>query len=120
MVAKDILGGICDMRLTILALDGVFDTGLTVLMDTFAMANELAALKGMAETPFEVRVVGLTPQVRTGLGLTITVEPASAVGRSDRLPDWVVVPAPGVRDPAQLTAALGRDDVKEAAEYLCS
>jgi hypothetical protein len=34
------------MKLSIFVLDGVFDTGLTVLLDTFAAANELAAAKG--------------------------------------------------------------------------
>lgn len=118
MVAKDNNGVICDMRLALLALDGVFDTGLTVLMDTFAMANELSALQGAAETPFEVRITGVRPEIRTGLGLTLAPEPASAIGQPDWTPDWVVVPAPGVRDPAALAAALGRDEAREAAARL--
>ena len=78
------------MRLTALALDGVFDTGLSVLLDTFSTANELASAQGIVRPLFEVQVVGVTPQIRTAHGLIATVEPPSAVRR----PDWVVVPAP--------------------------
>lgn len=117
MVATDNNGTICDMRIALLALDGVFDTGLTVLMDTFAMANELSAMQGEG-APFEVRVTGIRPEIRTGLGLRLAVEPALTVGGSGWTPDWVVVPAPGVRDPAGLVAMLGRDDARAAADRL--
>lgn len=98
------------MRLAVFALDGVFDTGLTALLDTFSTANELAAAQGSTHPLFEVRVVGVRPQVRTALGLTAAVEPVSAV----RKPDWIVVPALNTKQPNQLTAALARDDVQEA------
>jgi len=45
------------MKLVIFALDGLFDTGLTVLLDTFAMANELAAARGFAAPPLDVTLV---------------------------------------------------------------
>ncbi|WP_044042956.1 type 1 glutamine amidotransferase family protein [Caballeronia insecticola] len=77
------------MRLSIFALDGVFDTGLTALLDTFATANELAALQGFDAAPVEVNLVGVRRRVRTALGFSAMVEPLSAV----RQPDWVVVPA---------------------------
>ncbi|RKF38178.1 GlxA family transcriptional regulator [Paraburkholderia fungorum] len=102
------------MRLVIFALDGVFDTGLTVLLDTFAMANELAAAQGFAAPPFDVRLVGVRSRIRTAHGLSTLVEPASTV----RHPDWVVVPAPGVRQPERLTEALERRDVCDAMAYL--
>jgi transcriptional regulator GlxA family with amidase domain len=102
------------MRLAVLALDGVFDTGLTALLDTFATANELAAAQGTTRPLFHVQVVGMRPQVRTALGLTATVEPASAV----RKPDWVVVPALNTKQPGPLIEALKRDDVVEAMAQL--
>ena len=62
------------MRLAILALDGVFDTGLSVLMDVFATANELVAFKGGTRPLFDVKLVGVRKQVRTALGLSASVE----------------------------------------------
>ncbi|MPV55005.1 AraC family transcriptional regulator [Burkholderia sp. HI2761] len=102
------------MRLTILALDGLFDTGLTVLLDTFAMANELAAAQGFAAPPFDVTVVGVRKRIRTAHGLSMLVEPASSV----RHPDWVAVPAPGIREPERLIKTLERRDVRDAMAHL--
>jgi transcriptional regulator GlxA family with amidase domain len=102
------------MRLAVLALDGVFDTGLTALLDAFSTANELATAQGTARSPFKVQVVGVRPQVRTALGLMATVEPASSV----RKPDWVIVPALNTKQPERLVEALKRDDVLEAMSYL--
>ncbi|QTO20361.1 GlxA family transcriptional regulator [Burkholderia seminalis] len=102
------------MRLSILALEGLFDTGLTVLLDTFAMANELAAARGFAVPPFDVGVVGVRRRVRTAHGLSMLAEPASSV----RHVDWVVVPAPGIRQPERLIEALERPDVRDAMAHL--
>ena len=35
------------MKIVVLALDGVFDTGLTAVLDTLVTANELAELQQM-------------------------------------------------------------------------
>ncbi|WP_321917017.1 GlxA family transcriptional regulator [Burkholderia cepacia] len=102
------------MRLSILALEGLFDTGLTVLLDTFAMANELAAAQGFAAPPFDVGVIGVRRRVRTAHGLSMLAEPAS----SARHADWVVVPAPGIRQPERLIEALERPDVRDAMAHL--
>ncbi|MDR6288270.1 transcriptional regulator GlxA family with amidase domain [Inquilinus ginsengisoli] len=102
------------MRLMVLALDGVFDTGLTVFLDMFSTANELAAAQGIATPPFEIALVGVRPQIRTALGLTASVELADAV----RKPDWVVVPALNTKQPERLVEALGRPDVLDAMAQL--
>jgi len=102
------------MKLTVLALDGVFDTGLAAVLDTFGTANELAALQKLRVPRFDVRVVGLRKQVRTALGLRV---PVQAVDPADR-PDWVVVPAIGTKMPEQLLEALARREVRDAAEQL--
>jgi transcriptional regulator GlxA family with amidase domain len=104
----------CDMRLAVLALEGVFDTGLAALLDTFSTANELASAQGTASPLFDVQVVGMRSQVRTGLGLTATVELASTA----RKPDWVVVPALNAKQPERLVEALQRDDVRELVAQL--
>ncbi|CAM2191843.1 Helix-turn-helix domain-containing protein [Paraburkholderia kururiensis] len=102
------------MKLSVLALEGLFDTGLTVLLDTFAMANELAAAQGFAPPPFDVEVVGVRKRIRTAHGLSMPVAPASGV----RHVDWVVLPAPGIRQPERLIEALGRPDVRDAIAHL--
>lgn len=104
------------MRFAVLALDGVFDTGLTVLLDTFSTANELAAAQGIDRPLFEVQLVGVGRQVRTAMGLAATVEPLGSV----RTPDWVIVPALNAKQPDRLVEALGRRDVAEGLGQLRS
>lgn len=101
------------MKLAILIVDGVFDTGLTVLLDVFSTANELAASAGNAPL-FEVDLIGTGRSVRTALGLTATVEPADSV----RKPDWVIVPAINAKQPERLIASLCRNDVIEAIGHI--
>ncbi len=72
------------MKLSIFVLDGVFDTGLTVLLDTFATANELATGQGFASPPFDVRLVGVRRRIRTALGF-FGIGRAGKHGRSARL-----------------------------------
>jgi transcriptional regulator GlxA family with amidase domain len=102
------------MKIAILVVDEVFDSGLAVLLDTFATANELASGQGITTPLFNVEIVGAGRSIRTALGFTATVEPASGVQK----PDWVVVPAVNVKQPEQLIEALGRKDVLEAIGYL--
>jgi transcriptional regulator GlxA family with amidase domain len=104
------------MDIQLLALDGVFDTGLSVLLDAFTTANELAALQGFGSARFEVTVVGMRRRVHTAQGLTVPVQ-ALAAGSA---PDWVVVPALGTKMPGPLVQALDRADVREAAAALAS
>lgn len=102
------------MKLCIFALDGAFDTGLTVLLDAFSTANALAARQGFAAAPFDVRLVGLRRRIRTALGFSAAVEPASAV----RQADWVVVPALNVKGSEGVIEALERRDVRQGMAQL--
>ena len=102
------------MKLAVLAVDGVFDTGLAAVLDTLATANELAALQQMPSPRFDFHVVGVRRTVRTSLGLRVPVREASSVRR----PDWVVVPALGTKMPDPLVHALARRESQDAAEQL--
>ena len=104
------------MRIAVLAMEGVFDTGLTVLLDTFATANELASMQMGGEPRIEVLVVGLQETVTTGLGMQVKVQPVTPALR----PDWVVVPALNTKMPDQLVTSLCRQDMVEAQEKLRS
>jgi transcriptional regulator GlxA family with amidase domain len=103
------------MRLTVLALDGVFDTALSALLDTFTTANELAALQHPGTGPqFDINLIGMRRDVRTALGMRVPVKTASAQSR----PDWLLVPALGTKMPEQLLPALARRDVADAMALL--
>jgi len=101
------------MRVSVLALDSVFDTGLATVLDAFQTANELASLSGMSTSRFDVSVVGVRRNIKTAQGFTV---PVAAVGR--RVPDCVVVPAIGFKMPDALQRALARPDIRHAAELL--
>ena len=61
------------MRIALLALEELFDTGLTVTLDAFTIANRISA-REMGRTPFfEVSIVGVRKRVRSGQGLAILV-----------------------------------------------
>jgi len=104
------------MRVYVLALDGVFDTGLATVLDAFETANELAEMSGLASPRFDVTIVGVRKGVKTSQGLSVPV--AAIPMRS--VPDWVVVPAIGFKMPGPLQAALERHDVSDAAQTLRS
>ena len=89
------------MKIDVLVLNGVFDTGLSAVLDAFATANELSAAQGLTSLAFDVTIVGLPRQVRTNQGFKVPVLPAN-----DRTPpDWVIVPAIGERTPEGCLAA---------------
>ena len=46
------------MRIHILALNGVFDTGLAAVLDAFGTANALAEMTGISSLRFQIKVLG--------------------------------------------------------------
>jgi len=101
------------MRVSVLALDHVFDTGLATILDAFQTANELAELSGVSTSRFEVSVVGVRKSVKTAQGLTVPIRRAAK-----RAPDCVVVPAIGFKMPDALQTALTRPDIGDASALL--
>jgi transcriptional regulator GlxA family with amidase domain len=97
------------MRIHVLALDGVFDLGLSAVLDAFQTANELIELSELAVPRFELRIVGVRKTVKTSQGLGV---PVQAIGK--QAPDCVVVPAIGFKMPGPLETALARGDVQDA------
>ena len=99
------------MRVFVLALDGVFDLGLSAILDAFQTANELIEMTGLAVPQFEVKIVAMRKTVRTAHGLTVPIQP---VGR--QTPECVIVPAIACKTPDTLKAGLARPDVRDAAK----
>jgi transcriptional regulator GlxA family with amidase domain len=102
------------MRIAVLALEGLLDSGLTVTLDAVSTANSLAS-KFMGGTPrFDLTVVGVRRKVRSMHGLTIPVKAITP----DLKPDWVIVPALKATTPATLVLTLERPDVCQAKAQL--
>src|SRR5271163_1317978 len=99
------------MKIYVLVLDGVFDTGLATVLDAFGTANELAEAFGLTSLRFDVSTVGVRETVRTSQGLTVPVAPVGDRG----IPDLAIVPAVGYKMPEALIAALARPDMNDAA-----
>jgi transcriptional regulator GlxA family with amidase domain len=102
------------MRIAILALDGLFDTGFTVTLEAFGIANRFAAGQTGGAPLFDVSIVGVRKRVRSGLGLSL---PVRAITRSWK-PEWVIIPALNASTPDRLIPALERRDVGDAKAQL--
>lgn len=114
IVRNDIFDIILAMKVVVLALNGVFDTGLAAVIDAFGIANELAQAQSLASVHFEVTVAGVRRRVRTSQGLTVPVVPA----RERAAPDWAIVTAIGSRTPDSLRQALGEPEARDAIRVL--
>lgn len=102
------------MRIHILALNGVFDTGLAAVLDAFGTANALAEMSGISPLPFRTKVVGLRTTVTTARGLNVPVTSATRA----QTPDAVVMPAINRIVPELLIQALASSEVREAGAVL--
>jgi transcriptional regulator GlxA family with amidase domain len=103
------------MRVSVFVLDGVFDSGLSVVLDTLETANELAE-GGKKARPYDVTMCGLRQAATTHQGLRVPLARASDAQR----PDLVVVPALGCKTLETITEALDRSDVADACALLRS
>lgn len=97
---------------TILALDGVFDTGLAAFQDTLATARDLAppALRESLNSS----VSSIRRATRTAHGLAIPTVRADVLPT----PGFVFVPALGAKTEEGIADALAHPDVKRAVELL--
>jgi len=88
------------MRVAVLTVDGMFDSGLTTTLDILATANALSGQAGLGGAPFEIRVAGQGTSVRTAHGLELATVPWPEL--RDDPPDLAVLPAIGLRPPAEI------------------
>ena len=102
------------MRVHILALNGVFDTGLAAVLDAFGTANALAEMTGVSSLRFQMKVVGLHKSITTARGLSMPVISAARA----QTPDAVVMPAILHLRPEPLVQALSGSEVREAGAVL--
>lgn len=102
------------MRVHILALDGLFDSGFTSFLDIMTEANALAPA-GLR--PFDFSTVGVKQAVTTRQGMRLT--PGAALGEAPR-PHVLILPALAVRTAADLEAMQRRADVRRAVELIAA
>ncbi len=102
------------MRIHILALNGVFDTGLAAVLDAFGTANTLAEMTGVSSLRFQIKVLGLGKNITTARGLSM---PVIAAARA-QTPDAVVMPAILHMSSEPLVKALAGSEVREAGALL--
>jgi len=95
----------------VLALNHVFDTGLTAILDAFQTANELAEISSLPPR-FDVTIAGLHRKVTTAQGFSV---PVRAIPRQT---DCVVVPAIGFKMPDPLQSALAKPEIRDASAAL--
>ncbi|WP_033279667.1 GlxA family transcriptional regulator [Streptomyces sp. NRRL F-525] len=93
------------MRVAVVVYDGVFDSGLSAILDVLSNANALGGQIHESSPTWNVTLVGPTPQVRTGAGLLVAPEPLDVADTADLL----VVPALGESDPSALLDHVGGD-----------
>ncbi len=102
------------MNIHILTLDGVFDTGLAIILDAFSTANELSSMLDHPGPPMHVSIVGMRARVTSAQGMRVPVLRAEDCAT----PDIVIVPALGYKVPERLVQALERPDVADATAAL--
>jgi transcriptional regulator GlxA family with amidase domain len=106
------------MRVAILAVEGMFDSGLSVVQDILATANELSVQAHLAAPPFEVIVVGPGTSVRTANGLSLPTMPWQEL-QDDNPPEVAVMPAVGLRPPAEVVSIVRDHDLLTPIAGLC-
>jgi len=102
------------MLIYVLTLDGVFDTGLAALQDSFAIADQLGRTSGCGFGGITSLRVSVGGSVRTAQGLKVPALSASDL----ETPDVVAVPALGAKTPAALSQILQRRDIERAGQLL--
>jgi transcriptional regulator GlxA family with amidase domain len=105
------------MRVAVFAVDGMFDSGLTVILDILGTANVLSAQTGLPAAPFQVQTTGLGTSARTGNGLVLATTPWREVAADP--PDVAVMPAVGLRPPDEIIGAVRGHGVLRAVNALC-
>ncbi|MGP4004223.1 GlxA family transcriptional regulator [Streptomyces sp. 8N706] len=104
------------MKVSVLVVDDVFDSGLTSVLDVLQTANELRDELEQPPPPWEVTCVGVCGgSVRTGAGLVLETTPAHSVAA----PDVLVVPGITHKQPGPLLEWVTADAQQPSRDLLC-
>jgi transcriptional regulator GlxA family with amidase domain len=110
---NDTIDRISDVEIAVLVNEGVFDSGLTSILDVLDTANAMA--EQLTEAPrWNVTTIGFASQVRTSAGLIVDCEPITRADSADLL----VVPAVNERQPEALVEFVAGDRSLPARELI--
>jgi len=104
--------------IVILALDGMMDSGLAIILDTFRTAQAFQARGGKAGV-VKLRVAAYGKTVTTGGGMRLAADLTFGQVAAQR-PDWVVVPGLGLVSEEGIAGRLAQADAKAALALLRS
>lgn len=102
------------MRVAVLVLDGVFDSGLAALLDIVHCANTLRTRLPQPPPTWQLTTVGFTRTVRTGAGHRVTAAPVAQAEECDLL----LIPGVAERRPDELVAHLSGPRTAPARELI--
>jgi transcriptional regulator GlxA family with amidase domain len=102
---SDTVDSVPAMHIAVVVYDGVFDSGLSAVLDVLDNANALGGQIHESSPTWNVTLVGPAPQVRTGAGFLVAPEPLEQADTADLL----VVPALAGSNPSALLAHVGGD-----------
>ncbi|MFI6408245.1 GlxA family transcriptional regulator [Streptomyces sp. NPDC050548] len=91
------------MKVAVAVYDGVFDSGLSAVLDVLSNANALGGQLHESSPTWDVTLVGPGPRARTRAGLLVAPEPLELADTADLL----VLPALGESDPSALIDHVG-------------
>ncbi|MFD7610830.1 GlxA family transcriptional regulator [Streptomyces sp. NPDC059828] len=100
--------------MAVLALDGVFGSGLSAILDVLHSANAMRGELPQPPPEWDIRTVGFHRRVSTGVGHTVPTEPVGAVHESELL----IVPAITERRPASLVSYVSGNGARAARGLL--
>lgn len=86
------------MDIAVLTYDGVFDSGLSAILDVLDGANAMRGELPQPPPAWQVTTIGFRRRVRTGMGHTVTTTPVTEAEKADLL----LVPALAERRPDAL------------------
>lgn len=104
--------------ITILVLEGVFDSSLSITLDTLHAARSILTARGAAPS-FEVRTVAAGKYVTTAAGLRMKADLGIKSARQDES-DWIIVPGLGCHSDREVGDCLARSDTVQALGWLAA
>lgn len=104
--------------ITALVLDGVFDSSLSITLDTLHAAQSILAARGGAPQ-VKVRTIAAKTYITTGAGLRVKADLQIKTVKQ-AVSDWIIVPGLGYRSDQELSECFARSDTMQAMYWLAA
>lgn len=104
--------------ITVLVLDGIFDSSLAITLDTLHAAQSIHMAHGAAPK-IQVRTIAAKASVTTGAGMRMKADLQFKAAKQ-QASDWIIVPGLGHRSDRQLGEGFARPDAMQAMRWLAA